>query len=126
MNQVYLIGRTTRDIELKTSSSGTKIANINLAVGRKYANENGERITDFFPLVCFGKTAELASKYIQKGDKIAITGELWTNTYENEKGEKKHSTSICVDTIEFLEKKRETIKDTQPELTEVHDDTLPF
>lgn len=126
MNKVYLIGRTTKSVDFKKASSGTLISNITLAVDRKYPDGDGNKITDFISLVCFGKTAELVNRYVQKGDKIAIVGELWTNTYENEKGEKKHSTSICVESIEFLEKKRETIENTQPELTEIDDASLPF
>mgnify|MGYP005814584307 CR=1 FL=1 len=129
MNKVFIIGRTTKDIDSSTSSSGTSIAKFTIAVDRKFPNQDGEKVTDFLNCVAFGKLAETIGKYVKKGHKISIEGELWTNTYENEKGEKRHSFSICVSEIEFLEKKSNEVQggsNTQPELTEIDDDSLPF
>lgn len=130
MNKVMMIGRTTKDIEFTNTNSGTAVARFTIAVDRKYPDQNGEKITDFFNCVSFGNLAETINKYVKKGHKISIVGELWINSYETEKGEKRYSTSICVGEIEFLEKKSNETQgasENPPELTEIEDDdSLPF
>lgn len=128
MNKVILIGRLTKDPDMTNSSNGNAITKFSIAVDRKFADKDGNKITDFFSCVSFGKKAETIYKYVKKGHKIYIEGELWNNNYENEKGEKKNFTNICVDTIEFLEKKSgDVATETPPELTEIEDDdSLPF
>lgn len=125
MNNVQFIGRLTQDPVL--TNKGTPRALFTIAVDRKFKNAEGEKITDFFSCVCFGKRAENIQKYVKKGHKIYISGELWNNNYETPQGEKRNFTNICVDEFEFLEKKAEdVVTEAPPELTEIDDDTLPF
>lgn len=100
MNHITLIGRITKDIELKKSNSGKDYAKFTLAVTRPL-NKNE---TDFINCVVFGKTAEVMNKYVSKGHRIGLTGRLQTNKYEHN-GEKRISFDVMVDNIEFLENK---------------------
>lgn len=125
MNKVIHTGRLTKDPEI-TQNGATRVK-FSMAVDRKHKDKDGNRITDFFDYVCFGSPAENLYKFVKKGHKLSIVGELWNNNYTNEKGEKKNFTNICVNEFEFLEKKSsEVVTDTPPELTEIDDDSLPF
>ncbi len=130
MNKVIQIGRTTKDIDFSTNNNGTAVARFTIAVDRKYKNQDGEKETDFLNCVAFGNVAERINKYVKKGHKIGIEGEIRTGSYENEKGEKRYSFGIQVNEVEFLEKKNgdaQGSSDTPPELTEIEDDdSLPF
>lgn len=129
MNRVELIGRTTKDIELNTASNGVQYTNFSVATRREYGDKDGNDITDFHNCAAFGELAELISKYVKKGDKIFVAGELIYDDYTNEKGEKKHITKITISKIEFLESKKDTAAPKQQpnqDLTPIDDDSLPF
>ncbi|WP_297597343.1 single-stranded DNA-binding protein [uncultured Cetobacterium sp.] len=98
MNLVVLIGRLTRDPELKFGQSGKAYSKFSLAVDRPFSK--GE--ADFINCVAFGKTAELIGEYLRKGKKVAINGKLQMNRYEVN-GEKRTSYDVVVDTMEFIE-----------------------
>lgn len=102
MNSVILIGRLTKDPETKTSSD-LMIVRYTLAVDRKKKGE-----ADFIPCVCFGKTAEFAQKYLKKGTKVCIQGEIRTGSYEGKNG-KVYTTEICVNSHEFCGDKAQTV-----------------
>lgn len=99
MNNIFLTGRITKDIELKQGGK-TQVAKFSLAVTRPFSKDE----TDFINCVAFGKTAELLSKYVSKGHKLGVVGRLQTSKYEVN-GEKRTSYDVVVDTIEFLESK---------------------
>lgn len=103
MNLVCLMGRLTRDPEIRTTES-TTIARYTLAVDRRF-KKDGEQGADFINCVAFGKSAEFAEKYFQKGTKIAVTGRIQTGSYEKEDGTKVYTTDIIVDNQEFAESK---------------------
>ena len=105
MNKVILIGRLTREPEIKYSSGENpmEIARYTLAVDRKYNRE--EQSADFINCVSFGKAAEFAEKYLHKGTKIAITGQLQTGSYTNKDGVKVYTTDVVVEDQEFAESK---------------------
>lgn len=103
MNLVCLMGRLTRDPEIKTTES-TTIARYTLAVDRRF-KKDGEQGADFINCVAFGKSAEFAEKYFQKGTKIAVTGRIQIGSYEKEDGTKVYTTDIIVDNQEFAESK---------------------
>ena len=105
MNKVILIGRLTKDPEIKVTSSDLTIARYTLAVDRKF-KKDGEPDADFIPCVAFGKPAEFTEKYLSKGAKIAICGRLQTRSYEDKYGQKKYVTEIIVDEQYFAESKR--------------------
>ncbi len=105
MNKVILIGRLTRDVEMRyTQNSSTAIANYTLAVNRPY-KQNGEQEADFLRCTAFGKMAELAEKYLAKGMRVAVEGRIQTGNYTNRDGQKVYTTDIMVERQEFLEKR---------------------
>ena len=105
MNKVILIGRLTRDVEMKYSTNNdTAIARYTLAVNRPFKRE-GEPEADFLPCVAFNKTAEFAEKYLAKGMRVAIEGRIQTGSYTNGEAKKVYVTEIVVERQEFLEKK---------------------
>lgn len=102
MNKVLLIGRLTRDPEIRyTQQNNTAIARYTLAVDRMV--KNSEQSADFIRCVCFGKTAEFAEKYFYKGIKIAITGRIQTGSYTDQEGKTVYTTDIVVENQEFCE-----------------------
>lgn len=125
MNNINAIGRISTDLKLKESKGKTYI-NFILAVPRKAKKD----ITDFIPCVSFGKMAELIEKYLNKGDKIAVTGQLITKQYEKN-GEKRLSFDILVENVDFLENKKTddkvkgTLLDPNYNKSEADDD-FPF
>lgn len=106
MNKVILMGRLTRDPEIRyaQNESRTAVARYTLAVDRRYKRE-GEQNADFIGCVVFGKGAEFAEKYLQKGTKIAVTGCIQTGSYTNKEGKKVYTTDVIVDEQEFAESK---------------------
>lgn len=113
MNKVILIGRLTRDPEMRYSAnSDTKIARYTLAVNRPFRQDGGQE-ADFLPCVAFNKTAEFAEKYLAKGMKVAIEGRIQTGSYTNNEAKKVYVTEIAVERQEFLEKR---IDNNQPEM----------
>lgn len=106
MNKVVIIGRSTRDVELKQTSSGTPVATFSVAVKRSFKT-NGEYESDFFECVAYSKTAELISQYVKKGDLVGIEGRLQTRNYTNKEGRKVYVTEIIVENVEFLQSKKQ-------------------
>ena len=105
MNKVIVIGRLTRDPEIRYGqANGTAIASYSLAVNRRFKRD-GEPDADFFNCVCFGKNAEFVEKYLVQGSKIAIVGSIQNENYTNKDGQKVYSTKIIVDEMEFAESK---------------------
>lgn len=106
MNKAILIGRLTREPEIRYSSgeNSIAIARYTLAVDRKYNRE--EQSADFLNCVAFGKAAEFAEKYFHKGTKIAITGHIQTGSYTNKDGVKVYTTDIIIEEQEFAESKK--------------------
>lgn len=134
LNKVILIGNTTKDVEIHTTSSGKKIGNLDIAVQRDFKNSNGERETDFFKVVLFEKQAELCFQYLKKGNKIAVTGKLQNRTYEGNDGVKRTVTEVIAESVEFLtprenkaESETTSVKKTRPQLEPIQEDMdLPF
>lgn len=106
MNKVILMGRLTRDPEVRYSQgeNQTAIAHYSLAVNRRFKRE-GDPEADFINCVAFGKQAEFAEKYLKKGTKMAITGRIQTGSYTNKDGVKVYTTDIIVEEQEFAESK---------------------
>lgn len=112
MNTVIMIGRLTKDPEVSYANSGTTIGRFSIAVDRRFKRE-GEPTADFFNCVTFGKQADFVEKYLKKGTKIAIVGEIQNNNYTNKDGQKVYSTQIMVNQIEFAESKAAAGQQTQ-------------
>lgn len=103
MNKVMLMGRLTKDPEVRTGES-TTVAKYTLAVNRKF-KKDGEPTADFINCVSFGKTAEFAEKYFRKGMQVAISGRIQTGSYTNKDGNKVYTTDVVVEEQEFAESK---------------------
>lgn len=101
MNKVFLIGNLTRDPEITTTNSGVQMCRFGIAVNRNYANAEGVRETDFFNVTAWRGNAEKCGKYLHKGNKVAINGNIQMRSYESN-GEKRTSVDIIVEDIEFL------------------------
>lgn len=104
MNKVILIGRLTAEPEIRQTQNGTSVSRYRLAVDRP-KKQNGEQETDFLSCICFGKSADFATKYLHKGMKIAVEGRIQTGSYEKD-GVKHYSTDIFVDRHEFCESRQ--------------------
>lgn len=104
MNKVILVGRFTRDPEVKYTDNGISITRFNLAVDRRFKQEGGPE-ADFPSCVSFGKQAEFIEKYFRKGMKIGIVGRIQTGSYTNNKGQKVYITDVVVEECYFVESK---------------------
>lgn len=104
MNQVILVGRLTKDPEIKYGNNGATITRFSVAVDRRYSKE-GEQSADFINCVSFGKTAEFIEKYFKKGNRIAIVGRIQTGSYKKQDGTTVYTTDVIVENVEFVESK---------------------
>lgn len=106
MNKAILIGRLTKDIELKTTQGGVSVCSFSIAVDRKY-KVDGERVTDFFNIVAWRQTAEFVAAHFHKGDKIAVEGEIQTREYNSMIDAKKNKiVEIIAESVDFCESKK--------------------
>lgn len=135
MNKVMLIGNAVRDAELRETKSGVAVSNFTLAVNRNYLNADGEKETDFFNCIAWRALAESVGKYVHKGDKICVVGQLQNRQYEDKEGNKRTVTEILAESVEFLvmhaAKGNDDVQTNSEnkklgELEEVKDDDLPF
>ena len=136
MNKVILIGNLANDPESRTTQSGIAQCSFRLAVQRRFKGTNGERETDFLPVVCWRKTAEFAQRYLAKGRKVAVEGSIQTRSYDAQDGSKRYVTEIIADSVEAVGSREESAQgaqsvqsaaqDNQSGFTEVDDDELPF
>lgn len=106
MNKSIIIGRMTKDAEIYTTSGGIRLTRFSIAVTRDYADSNGDKQTDFFNCTAWRGLAEAIVKYVRKGDRIAIVGELQNRSYEDKAGVKRTVTEILVQEAEFLGNKQ--------------------
>ena len=107
MNKVILMGRLTRDPEVRYSQgeNATAVARYTLAVDRRFSRNNDEQTADFINCVAFGRAGEFAEKYLHKGTKIAVTGRIQTGSYTNKDGVRVYTTDVVVEDHEFAESK---------------------
>ena len=125
MNKVILIGRVTKNIELKTTTSGKSVVTFTLAVNKNHKNADGNYDADFINCVAYDMRAETIHQYVHKGDKFGIDGRLNTRTFDRQDGSKAYVTEVIVDGFEFLESKKD--KPSAEEFGPIDDDgDLPF
>ncbi|MDZ5471851.1 single-stranded DNA-binding protein [Bacillus sp. 31A1R] len=105
INQVTLVGRLTRDPELKITPEGNSVVNITLAVNRHFKNQQGEFTADFVQCTLWRKSAENTALYCKKGSLIGITGRIQTRNYENQEGRKTFVTEVVAESVRFIDKK---------------------
>ena len=122
MNKAILIGRLTRNPELRYTGNNTPVATFSLAVNRSFTNQNGEREADFINCIVWRKLAETVKKYLSQGSQVAVEGRIQTRKYQNDKGENKYITEILVENVEFLcskSKREENIANEPVETTSI-------
>lgn len=107
MNNVTLVGRFTRDPELRQTQSGLSVTKFTIAVDRRFKDQNGEYGADFISCTAWRQTAEFIAKYFQKGQRIGIIGNIQTGSYDHQDGHKVYTTDVVVDQAHFVESKRD-------------------
>ena len=108
MNKVILMGRLTRDPEVRyTQTNNTMVATFSLAVNRRFARQGEERQADFINIVAWNKTAEFVSKYFKKGQQVAVVGRLQTRTWDDDKGQKHYITEVIAEETYFADSRRD-------------------
>ncbi len=119
MNKVFLIGRLTRDPELRYTSTNLPVASFTVAVNRNFTNQSGEREADFINVVVWRKQAENIKNYLKQGSQIAIDGRIQTRSYDGEDGKKRYITEVVADNVQFLDSKssRTDNNDSSPAVT---------
>ena len=121
MNKVFLVGRLTRDPELRYGSSNNAVMRTSIAVDRQFTNQSGEREADFINIVAFGNRAEVMKKYLTKGSQIAVSGRIQTGSYDGADGKKVYTTDVIIDEFQFLDSKgsrnTEMTNTSSPEVT---------
>lgn len=105
LNRAILIGRLTKDPELRYTPNGVAVASFTLAVDRSWLNQQGEKETDFIPIVVWRKQAENCANYIGKGSLVAVEGRIQVRTYDTKEGQRRWVTEIVADNVRFLDKR---------------------
>lgn len=131
MNKAILIGRLTKDPDLKQTPNGTTVCRFDIAVSRNFKNADGEYDSDFFPVITWRQQAEFVARYFHKGDPIVVEGSLQTRSYTATNGDKRYVTEIMAQSVEFVPKTAGSEsgvakRKTMDELQEITDDELPF
>jgi len=139
MNKVMLIGNLTKDPELTTTNNGVSLCKFTLAVPRRFAGSDGEREADFLPIIVWRAQADNCYKYLKKGSKAAICGNIQTRSYDAPDGNRRYITEIIAEEVEFLasrqggdeesEKTTDGVKkdkDVVAKFEPIDDDGLPF
>ncbi|MDO9492831.1 single-stranded DNA-binding protein [Acetobacterium sp.] len=107
MNKVILVGRLTRDPDVKNTTTGKAVASFTLAVDRRFKNKDGQKEADFVPIVVWGKQAEFAGQYLSKGNQIGVSGRLQVRSYDAQDGQRRYVTEVVADEIQFLSSKKD-------------------
>lgn len=138
MNKVILLGRLTRDVDVKyTQINNTLIASFTLAVNRRFVKQGEEKQADFFNVTAFGKTGEFCSKYFSKGQQVAIIGRLQTRNWQDDQGQKHYATDIIAEECYFADSRKQSndgdakepeteLKNAGVEFNAIDNDSLPF
>jgi len=124
MNKAILIGRLTRDPELRYTSSNRAVCQFTIAIDRPFTNQaTGQRETDFINVVAWDKTGENIGKYMTKGRLIAVEGRIQTRNYENNEGRRVYVTEVIASNVQFLESKNSTMNNTTNSMPEQQEKT---
>lgn len=108
MNRAVIVGRLTRDPDLRYTSNGHAVANFTVAVNRPFRNEQGEQEADFINCVAWRKQAENLANYMRKGSRVGVDGRIQTRSYDNDQGQKVFVTEVLAESITFLESRSES------------------
>ena len=102
LNKVILIGRTTKDVDLRKTTSGTAVATFTLAVDNRFVQKDGQNTADFISCVAWNSTAEFMNNYVKKGSLVAVEGRIQTRNYDNKDGNKVYVTEVVVENLRSL------------------------
>lgn len=120
MNRTVLVGRLTKDPDLRYTNSGKAVANFTLAVNRPFKNAQGDREADFIMCQIWGKPAENLANYMRKGSQIGVDGRIQTRSYEGQDGNRVYVTEVVADNVQFLESKSENQQGQQNQQSQQH------
>lgn len=129
LNKIIIMGRLTRDPEMRHTQNGTAVASLTLACDRDFKPKNGEKETDFIDVVVWGKTAEFAANYFTKGRMAIVEGRLQVRNWQDKDGNKRKTSEVVADRMYFGDSKQEDKKQPAPadDFFEIEDDgDLPF
>ena len=126
MNRVEFIGNLSRAPDVKQTNTGKNVCTFTLAVDRRYKGADGKTTADFFTVQAWEKLAELCARYLDKGSKVFVSGELRNRSYEAKDGSKRTVTEIITNEVEFLSPKAEPATPPVEEWQQVEDSDLPF
>lgn len=132
MNKCILIGNLARDPELSTTTNGVPVCRFSIAVSRRFSNAEGEREVDFLNIVVWRNIGENCHKFLKKGSKVGIVGNIQTRSYDATDGSKRYVTEIVAEEVEFLstrsqdEQQTKSSGDEVAKLQPIDDDGLPF
>lgn len=141
MNKVFLIGRLTKDPEIRYTTNGTAVTSFTIAINRRVLNQQGEREADFIPIIVWSKAAENCHKYLAKGRQAAVAGRIQTGSYDGKDGTKHYTTEVVAEEVQFLDRApegegpkfspsnapKQDISSTKPDFPgDLNDDELPF
>lgn len=115
LNRIVLIGRLTKDPELRHTQSGKAVCSFTLAVDRPYTGADGSREADFINIVVWNKTAENCAQYLSKGKLAAVDGRLQIRSYEDKNGQRRYVTEVVAEAVRFLSPKSEGSQSREPE-----------
>lgn len=124
INNVVLVGRMTRDAELRITQSNTAVASFTLAVNRNFKSQNGEREADFINCIIWRQQAENLANWAKKGALIGITGRIQTRNYENQQGQRVYVTEVVAENFQILESRNQQNNNANP--MDISDDDMPF
>ena len=116
MNKIIVMGRITKDVEVRYTPSQKVVASFTLAVDRPFLTSDGKREADFIPVVVWGKAAELVGNSCQKGHRLLVEGRLQSRNFEGKDGSKRYIAEVIASNIEFVERKEKTMKDMGQEV----------
>lgn len=126
LNRTVLVGRLTKDPELRSTPNGVNVGTFTLAVNRTFTNAQGEREADFINVVVFKKQAENVEKYLSKGSLAGVDGRLQTRNYENKDGQRVYVTEVVADSVQFLEPKNNNQQNNQQQNGQTQTGNNPF
>jgi single-strand DNA-binding protein len=131
MNKITLIGNLTHDPEVRSTPNGVTVASFTIAVDRRFKDANGEKKTDFFRINAWKTLGEHCARYLAKGRKVAVIGEMQARTYEAKDGTTRMSLDVQADEVEFLSQKQQgdAHEEAAPDangFTDVDPDSIPF
>ena len=126
INNVTLVGRLTKDPDLRYTASGTAVATFTLAVNRNFTNQNGNREADFINCVIWRKPAETMATLAKKGSLIGIVGRIQTRTYDNQQGQRVYVTEVVADNFQLLESKAATESRAHADQSSTNPNTTAF